>query len=185
MGRIRRNRFFSRRLARRFSRADAGVSTIEFAIAAPVFFAVAFAIIECGWQFTRIAMIENAASTLSRMIYTGQFSDGNTSQDEMEEMVCNQIKAVADCADDVTVEVSVIDTFSDIPTAGATCVDKNDTDPSSPGYDFSSGDEIVFVRICVSVDILTPALPYGLHLPENEHGRFEVISSLVFRNEPF
>lgn len=183
---IKRTPLVGRRgLLGRFARSRSGAAALEFAFVAPIFFTLAFSIIEGAWQFTRIALIENAASTVSRMIYTGQVSSGSISQSDLEKLVCNEVEAVVDCDGDVSIEVTRIAKFTDIPSSNAVCKDKDDSSPSSPGYDWTSGDDIVYVRICVTVDVLTPGLGLGLMLPKTSSDKYQVITSLVFRNEPF
>ena len=174
-----------RGLLGRFARSRSGAAALEFAFVAPIFFTLAFSILEGAWQFTRIALIENAASTVSRMIYTGQASSGSLSQSDLEKLVCDEVEAVVDCNGDVSIEVTSISSFTDIPATNATCKDKDDSNPSSPGYNWTSGDDIVYVRICVTVDVLTPGLGLGLMLPKTGNDKYQVITSLVFRNEPF
>jgi len=169
----------------RFARSLSGTAALEFALVAPVFFTLTIATVESAWLFTRIAVVEGGVATVARQIYTGQVTEDEISQGELANLVCDQIDLVTDCTDDVTIEVTRIDSFSDIPAANAVCTDRNDEDKNKPGYNFTSGDEIVFVRVCVAVDILTPGLGVGLMLPKNAYDRHEIISSLVFRNEPF
>ncbi|MEL6365330.1 MAG: TadE/TadG family type IV pilus assembly protein [Pseudomonadota bacterium] len=182
--------FIKRRAARsgplgRFARNKTGSAALEFAFVAPVFFTLAFSIIEGAWQFTRISLIENAASDIYRMIYTGQVSDGDITQSTLESAFCDKIEAVTDCGGDIAIEVTQINSFTDLPSSSATCKDKDDESSNDAGYNFTSGDEIVYVRFCVTVDILTPGLGLGLMLPKTDNDKYQIITQMVFRNEPF
>jgi len=57
---------------RRFATDRSGVTAIEFAAVAPVFFGLLLSIIETGVVFAANSMLENAVYTASRQVLTGQ-----------------------------------------------------------------------------------------------------------------
>lgn len=168
-----------------------GVTAIEFAIIAPVFFMILFSTFEAGLLFTRLAMLDNAVSILSKSIYIGALADGiddgTISQDDVEKMVCEEVYVVMpSCDEDITVELTEVTSLDSLPTSDVECIDSMDLE-FNPAVTFDPGGSgsNVFMRVCITVDLLTPGLGLGLALTKTSTDRFELISSTAFRNEPY
>ncbi|MEL7547375.1 MAG: TadE/TadG family type IV pilus assembly protein [Pseudomonadota bacterium] len=166
----------------RLRRRKDGATAVEFALVAPVFFALIFSMIETGWLMTKASMLDYAVNNSSRMIYTGQAP----TQGALEQLLCDEAIIFPNCRENIVVELTVVDDFTSIPDTAATCTDANTT-PIKPVTEYvsGSGGEIVFLRVCITTDVLTPGLGLGLALAESGEGRFEMVSSLAFMNEPF
>ncbi|WP_162009353.1 TadE family protein [Labrenzia sp. CE80] len=167
------------------------MTAIEFAIIAPVFFMILFSTFEAGLLFTRLAMLDNAVSILAKSIYIGELADGiddgTTSQDDVEKMVCAELYIVMpDCDENITVELTEVTSLYSLPTTDAECIDSMDLE-INPAVTFDPGGSgsNVFMRVCTTVDVLTPGLGLGLALTKTSTDRFELISSTAFRNEPY
>ncbi|MEL6257873.1 MAG: TadE/TadG family type IV pilus assembly protein [Pseudomonadota bacterium] len=155
---------------------------METAIVAPVFFAMILGLIETGWMMTKVAMVESAVTEAARLIYTGQAPDKSS----IEQQICDRAVLVSDCASNINIEILPVADFASRPTDGAECRDSGDVDfEPSVSYQTGGGGEIVFLRVCVTTDILVPGLGLGLALPKNNRGRFEIVSTTAFMNEPF
>lgn len=61
-----------RNVLRRFRRSRRGSAAVEFALVAPVFFALLFAIIETALVFFASQVLETVTQNSARMIMTGQ-----------------------------------------------------------------------------------------------------------------
>lgn len=61
-----------RHVWRRFRRNGAGSAAVEFALVAPVFFALLFAIIETGIMFFASQVLETITQESARQVLTGQ-----------------------------------------------------------------------------------------------------------------
>ena len=57
--------------SRRFLRNEEGAIALEFAIVAPVFFAIVFSIFEAGWMMTKVMMLEMALDKTVRELRVG------------------------------------------------------------------------------------------------------------------
>src|ERR1700674_1936102 len=73
----------ARRIFRRFRRNRRGSAAVEFALVAPVFFALLFAIIETGIMFFANQVLESITQNAARQVPTGQaqanyYPDGPT-----------------------------------------------------------------------------------------------------------
>src|ERR1700720_2101286 len=87
-----------RNALRRFRRNRRGSAAVEFALVAPVFFALLFAIIETAMMFFASQVLETITQDSARMILTGQAQAGGFSQAQFQSYVCSQIPALFTCA---------------------------------------------------------------------------------------
>ena len=185
-----RRSWTGRRLLAALSRDKRGVTSVEFALLAPVFFAMLFSLFEVGILLTRMAMVDHAVNVVSKQVYTGVVTKGvetgTLSQSDLEAAVCDVTgMVIPDCASEITVELTEITSLSELPTSDATCEDASlDLDPA---VNFNPGvaNSVVFMRVCLTVDLITPGLGFGLNLAKTSTDRYELISSAAFLNEPF
>src|SRR5438477_4855404 len=82
---------------RRLRRNRRGSAAVEFALVAPVFFALLFAIIETGLVFFAGQVLETMAQDSARMIMTGQAQNAGYTQAQFQAYVCSQIPALFTC----------------------------------------------------------------------------------------
>jgi Flp pilus assembly protein TadG len=78
---------------RGFGRDRRGSAAVEFAIIAPVFFALIFAIIETGMVFFAGQVLETAVQDSGRTFFTSTV----VSKSDYETALCNRVKALMDC----------------------------------------------------------------------------------------
>src|ERR1700760_2821806 len=86
-----------RTLLRRFRRSRRASAALEFAMVAPIFFALLFAIIETALMFFANQVLETVTQDSARMIFTGQAQHASTTQAQFATYVCSQIPALFDC----------------------------------------------------------------------------------------
>ena len=99
---------------RRFRRNRRGSAAVEFALVAPVFFALLFAIIETAIMFFASQVLETMTANASRLIMTGtEQNSGTSSLADFQQKVCNQIPALFSCAN-ISVDVQTVPTFSNV-----------------------------------------------------------------------
>jgi hypothetical protein len=159
---------------------------VEFAIVAPVFFALIFSTFEVGWFYFANATLDSASINAARVLRTGQVQKEDISQaDYFEQYVCPQMKLFGDCESNLTVEVRTFNSFAALAadTTPMTCADEEQTQidaiPFQPGQDRS----IVRVRLCFLYKSMNPAL--GLNLAKTESGHSRVVTSYILRVEPY
>ncbi|MEM9106676.1 MAG: TadE/TadG family type IV pilus assembly protein [Pseudomonadota bacterium] len=182
--------WMGRRVLKALSRDKRGVTAVEFALLAPVFFAMILSLFEIGILFTRIAMVDHAVNVVSKLVYTGKVTEGvaagTYSQSDIEAAVCDVTGVVIpNCESEITVELTEIAALSSLPESDAACQDS--TVELTPTVSFSPGaaNSVVFMRVCLTVDLMTPGLGFGLKLTKTSNDRYELISSVAFLNEPF
>ena len=84
----------SRNILRRFGRNRRGSAAVEFALVAPVFFALLFAIIETAIVFFAGQVLETVTQDSARLIMTGQAQTAAYTQAQFKTNVCGHRRAV-------------------------------------------------------------------------------------------
>ncbi len=165
-----------------FWRSENGATAVEFAMVGPIFFALLFSMLETGWMMAKTAILDEAVAKASRQIYTGQAP----TKAALEAAICNEAFVFSDCINNINVETTVISDFSSPPTTAVECLDSSDS-TFTPTVTYSTGadSQIMFMRVCVTTEVMTPGLGVGLALGKTDTGRFQLVSSTAFMNEPF
>lgn len=181
-----RNRAFGL-IARRLAGERGGATAVEFAIVAPIFFALTFSILEAGYFFFISSAVDQAAARASRLIRTGQAQDpvAPMTRQQFYDKVCDVVKVFGDCATRLTVDVSRYSSFAELAAdlSAPVCRDADDTAVNNIPYSTGNERDIVRVRVCYLHRSINPAL--GLDLSQAPDGSRKLISVTVFRNEPF
>src|ERR1700760_902852 len=92
-----------RTVLRRFRRNRRGSAAVEFALVAPVFFALLFAIIETAIVFFAGQVLETVTQDAARMIMTGQAQTAAYTKVQFKNYVCGRISVLFDCANGIYV----------------------------------------------------------------------------------
>jgi Flp pilus assembly protein TadG len=152
---------------------------LEFALVAPVFFALLFAIIETAMVFFASQVLETITQNSARQIFTGQAQQASTTQAQFATYVCSQIPALFDC-NSVFIDVESASSSSSVNFADCTDVAGNFVTPQySPG---GAGDTVV-VQLCYRWPIFVTGLGYNIaNLPGSKR---LLRASAAFRNEPY
>jgi Flp pilus assembly protein TadG len=171
-----------RSVLRRFRRNRRGSAAVEFALVAPVFFALLFAIIETAIVFFAGQVLETIAQDSARQILTGQTQTGsnNTPALFLSNVVCPRIPALFTCAN-IFVDVRSYPAFNNVVInsqidASNTFVPPTNYSPGGPG-------DIVVVRLFYQWPLIVTGLGYNI---ANLSGSKRLLSATVaFRNEPY
>ena len=99
---------------RRFRRNRNASAALEFALVAPIFFALLFAILETALMFFASQVLETITQDSARMILTGQAQQGSFTQAQFKTYVCNQIPALFSCGN-ISVSVDSFSSFGTVP----------------------------------------------------------------------
>lgn len=86
-------------LLRGFSRNRGGSAAVEFALIAPLFFALIFAIIETALVFFAGQMLETGTQDTARMLFTNQGQNSGWSLDpkKFKDDLCSRVSVLLDC----------------------------------------------------------------------------------------
>lgn len=170
----------ARSVLRRFRRNRRGSAAVEFALVAPVFFALLFAIIETAIIFFASQVLETITQDSARMIMTGQAQTASYTQAQFKTFLCGKIPALFNC-NDLYVDVKSYSGFSSVVITDPIDAGKNFVPNMS--YSPGSAGDIVVVRVFYQWPLFVTGLGYNI---ANLTGSKRLLSATAaFRNEPF
>jgi Flp pilus assembly protein TadG len=168
------------RLLRRFKRNGRGSAAVEFALVAPLFFALLFAVIESALMFFADQVLETVAQNSARMILTGQAQSGSYSATKFHDYVCSQIPALFDCSQ-VYVDVQSYTSFSTVNISSH--IDGAGNFDANMGYSPGNPSDIVVVRVFYQWQLFVTGLNYNIaNLAGNKR---LLVATAAFKNEPY
>jgi len=171
-----------RTIIRRFCRSRRGAAAVEFALVAPMLFALIFSTIEASWLMMQSIMLDHALDRTVRQVRVGGLA-GATSE-QFEQAVCGMAAILGNCPDLLTVEMIPIHAESDFPSDDARCINRNTNVSPALRYNPGGRSETVFVRACYVSQPFTPFLGLGLRMPKDATGALHIVSYSAFANEP-
>ena len=168
-------------ILRRFRRNRRGSAAVEFALVAPIFFAVLFAIIELALVFFASQILETVTQDTSRLIMTGQAQNASYTQASFKDAVCAKLTVMFDCVNGVSIDVQSYKTFDTVDIsspidATKSFVPPNNYLPGGPG-------DIVVVRLFYKWPLFVTGLGFN---PANIAGNKRLLTATAaFQNEPY
>ena len=176
-------KYFRRRAGAvaRFRDAEHGATAVEFALIAPPFLAMLFAVIQTTLFLFAQATLQNAAVETARMFMTGSAQTSGLTQSQLKTDVCSMVNAIFNC-NNMLINVSTYSSFSSASTAapqlysGGTL---NTTGTYSPG----TQGEIMVVQLAYAWPIV--GMPLGSVLSNSGYGTTEIMGITAFRVEPY
>jgi Flp pilus assembly protein TadG len=170
-------------LFKRFKRAQAGVTALEFAFVGGPFLYLLCVIFETGLMLFSEYIIENGVATAARMIRTGQVQAANMTAGDFKNVVCGNMSAFLKCNQYLHIDVRKFTAFADIVLPSATTGQELSSDVTTNSK-FQPGNamEVVVVRAYYEWRLFVPGLS---HLANLSGSRRLLTSGAAFRNEPF
>jgi len=185
-------RFTLRTALCRFRGNRRGSAAVEFALVAPMFFALLFAIIETALMFFAGQVLETITQNSARVVLTGQAQSGSVTacavsgvaapctQTTFKSYVCAQIPALFDC-NSLYVDVTSFSSFSAVtlPTHldGACNFDTN------MNYSAGNAGDIVVVRLFYQWPLFVTGLGYNIGCGSTN--KRLLVATVAFKNEPY
>jgi Flp pilus assembly protein TadG len=172
------------RLLRRFRRSRKAGAAVEFAIVAPIFIGLLFAILETALMFFASQVLESMTQQSARVILTGQaqeHSPAYTNATFLNNVVCAQIPAIFSCAN-ISVDVKSYSTFasvtfpSQIDNNGNFISNNLSFNPGNPG-------DIVVLRVFYPWQLFVTR--FGFNLSNMANSQRLLIATATFMNEPY
>ena len=169
-------------ILRRFRRNRRGSAAVEFALVAPIFFAVLFAIIELALVFFASQILETVTQDSARLIMTGQAQGTAVTKEQFKDAVCARLVTMFDCQNGVSIDVRSYPSF-----AGVNIAEPIDTGTKAfindmkycPGKD----SDVVVVRLFYPWPVFVTGL--GFNLTNMVDGKRLLTATAAFKNEPF
>ena len=172
-----------RRDASRFGIAQQGVTAVEFALLAPVFFAVLLAIFQMAIFLFAQANLQAAASEGGRLFMTGQAQSSSMTQATLLNQLCPMIQALFNC-NNVMINVQSYSSFSSASATPPT-LNYNAQGQVTNTWSYSPGapGQVMVVQLVYQWPIIGG--PLGRLLPNNANGSAEMMGVAAFRVEPY
>jgi len=180
---------------------------IEFALVAPIFLALLFAIVEVAIMFFAGQVLETTVQDSSRVIRTGQAQSGGVaickvpdpanpgqyitacSQATFKQLVCNNVPALFDCSKlYVDVKCYTSGNTSGCTTGGfgqvalSSHINSDGTFNPTTGYNAGGADDIVVVQLFYLWPQFVTKLGFKF---TNIGDQRLLVGTAVFKNEPF
>jgi Flp pilus assembly protein TadG len=168
-------------ILRRFRRNRQGSAAIEFALVAPIFFGLLFAIIEMALVFFASQVLETVTQDSARMILTGQAQNASYTQAQFKNLVCSKLTVMFDCVNGVSIDVQSYTAFANANIADPIDASKNFVAPNNylPG---GPGD-VVVVRLFYKWPLFVTGLGFNM-ANLSSHQRL-LTATAAFQNEPY
>ena len=175
-----------RRALRAAGRED-GAVTMDFVIVFPMFVTILLMSFEAGMLMTRFVMLERALDITVRDIRLGNFVFPTPGQahDIVKADICAQSVLMPNCMSDLRLEMRPVDRTTWAGLGATTdCVDR--TQPVQPATSFQPGaqNQLMLIRACAVFDPFFPTTRYGLRLPLDASGGYQLAAMSAFVNEP-
>jgi Flp pilus assembly protein TadG len=171
-----------RRLAKRLrANARSGSAVVEFALIAPVFFLLLFAIMEIGIIYFAQATLQHATDDLARKVRTGQIQGQGLTQAAVRQQVCDDVSALIPCDTALYVDLESFSGFGSVVFSPPLDSQGN----MIPLNNFQTGTacSVVLVRVFYAWTVFTPLLtPFLTNMSGDKHLLY---AAAAFRNEPF
>ncbi|HVU20171.1 MAG TPA: TadE/TadG family type IV pilus assembly protein [Rhizomicrobium sp.] len=166
---------------RRRADARSGSAIVEFALIAPIFFLLLFAILEIGIIFFAQSTLQHATNNLARLVRTGQLQLNGTTQSQMRSKVCTDIAPLIPCDNQLYVDLEAFSNFGSVGFSPP--LDPNGNMIPLNGYNAGSACSVVLVRIFYAWPVFTPILtPFLSNMAGDKHLLY---AASAFRNEPY
>jgi Flp pilus assembly protein TadG len=186
------SRFTLKTALRRFRGSRRGSAAVEFALVAPVFFALLFAIIETAIMFFASQVLETITQNSARVVLTGQAQSGSVgscavggvatacTQATFKTYVCNQIPALFDC-NSLYVDVESYSSFTSVTLSSH--IDAAGNFDTNMLYSPGNAGDIVVVRLFYQWPLFVTGLGYNISNLAG-HKRL-LVATAAFKNEPY
>jgi Flp pilus assembly protein TadG len=172
---------------RRFRRSRRGSAAVEFALVAPLFFALLFAILETAIMFFASQALESLTQNAARQVLTGQAqtqSPSITTLQNFKDFVCpkGSVQLVLFSCDQLYVDVKTYPAFQNIAINSQIDATGN-FDPSTLSYSNAAPGSIVVVRLFYKWQLFVTGLGFNIsNLTGNQR---LLVATAAFQTEPY
>ena len=160
-----------------------GAAALEFAIVCIPFFWLIFGMAEFGAMSLAQSNLDNALSQVGRQIRTGAAQGTGMTKSDLENRVCTELNRIMtlSCSGSLFLDVDRYNSFANVGNAPPT--NNGAIDQGQLNYAPGGPDEVILVRAYYQWKIFTPF--FGAIFANMQDGKRLVVSSMLFRNEPF
>jgi Flp pilus assembly protein TadG len=177
------------RAMRRFRRNRRGSTAVEFALIAPFFFALIFAILETAMVFFAGQILEIGTQDSARLIFTNQAQAARMDSGQFRDNLCGRVSVLMDCTK-LVVDVKAYPQGTAIPSADLadpiTSGGGGTFDNSKIAYQSSGPGDTVLVRAFYQWPLFVTQIGYNIaNLGRNYSSSYRLLTATAaFRVEP-
>lgn len=166
-----------------FIRNREGAAAVEFALVSIPLFWMIFGMLEFGAMSLVQTSLDSAVAEVGRDIRTGTAQSSGMTRGDMETEICDNLNRFMplDCAGNLFLDVDRFDSFADV--GNGTPLSGGAIDAGQLGYAPGGANEVILVRAYYQWSVFTPL--FGAVFANMNDGKRLVVSSMMFRNEPF
>ena len=163
-------------------RDEKGTAALEFALVAPMFFALMFSFYDIGLLMLRQIMLSQAVDKTMREV---RITTPPMVLDDFIDGVCDRAFILPKCKSTLMVDLRPVGKLAtNLPTGAAPCRDTKVANmkplmtyqPNNPG-------RVLYVRVCAVATPILPGYSIAAHLPTNEAGEVQIVSSTAYMGE--
>lgn len=160
-----------------------GAAAMEFALVIIPLFWMIFGMAEFGAMSMVQTNLDSALSAAGRKIRTGSAQTTGMTKAQLEAEICANLNKIMtlSCPGNLFLDVDRYDSFANV--GNGTPTNNGAMDQTQLGYTPGGADEVILVRAYYQWDIFTPL--FGSIFANMADGKRLVVSSMLFRNEPF
>jgi len=176
-------RCYGRLVQCKLIRCNKGATVVEFALVAAPFLALLIALFQTVLVFFASRVLDETTIQASRYIFTGQAQQSNMTQTQFADYVCKNTFALFVCGN-FMINVQSYNSFSAASTTAPTLT-FNAKGQVTNQWTYSPGDpgDIVVVQVMYQWPVVFA--PLGFNLSNISNGNRLLVSTAVFKNEPF
>lgn len=180
-----KNRRFGGRALIRLLRDRQGTAALEFAIIAPIFFALLFSFYDMGLMMLRQVLLQSAVEKSVRTLRVdlARLQPNEPSReidrDVFKKEVCDRAMILRNCVDTITIEMTSLGRYAATPPApGSPCKAS-----SSSTMQVGARNDIVLLRVCAVANPIIPMMGLGSAFVEDADGDVRIITTTAYLNE--
>ncbi|MEX2650539.1 MAG: TadE/TadG family type IV pilus assembly protein [Alphaproteobacteria bacterium] len=166
------------RSIRRFVKASAGVTAVEFAMIAPVFIMILFGTLETSIMYYVATSMEGEVQIAARQVRTGNIQNSADPLAAFRAALCSNLGNLATCGS-LVIDVR---TFPDFGAMDRPPLIDEDGNPQNENFEPGGGGDVVLVRIAYRYPIMTPFLGQFIG---TGGGHYDLYAAAAFQNEPY
>jgi Flp pilus assembly protein TadG len=167
----------------RFCVAERATTAVEFALVAPAFVAMLFAVIQTTLFLFAQQTLQNAAVAAGRMFMTGSAQTSGLTQTQLASDVCTaSVQALFNC-NNLQINVAAYSSFSSASTSAPALYGSNGSLLTTGTYSPGTQGEIMVVQLVYPWPIV--GMPLGSVLANTGYGTTEIMGVTAFRVEPY
>ena len=168
-------------MARLFSflRNPSGATALEFGLVAAPFLAILIAILEAALIFFAQQVLQTSTTNAARLIMTGQAQNGNLTQPQFKQDVCNDAAVLFSCSG-IYVNVQTFSSFSSMTQLNP--LQSGVFNSGTMNYAMGTSGDIMLVQVFYQWPVILGPLNFIL---ANDGSNKLLVGTAVFRNEPY